>query len=83
VDVDGAVELLAGWALPDQDGLRDIPDELIRPHPVERFDLVTVGGLLVVGAAPTRWSHLFDIHSDDGAAAVLPADTGMIVVEAN
>lgn len=81
VDVDGAVELLAGWALPGLDGLPDIPDDLIRPHAVERFDLVTTGGPLVAGAVPTRWSRLFDIGAGDGAAAVLPADTGMIVVE--
>jgi hypothetical protein len=79
--VDTAVEIVGGWAFPGLDGLPDIPEELSSLLPLQRVDLAPGGRLLDAGGAPTRWSRLFGIDEDDGAAAVLPADAGVVVVE--
>lgn len=80
VAVNGEVEIVGGWAFLGLDGLPDIPEDLVQLHPFVRFEIPSPGGPFA-GAAPTRWSRLFDIDSDDGAAAILPAGAGTIVIE--
>jgi hypothetical protein len=80
VALEGAVEIVGGWAFLGLDGLPDIPEDLVRLHPLVRFEIPSPGGPFA-GLAPTRWSRLFDIDSDDGAAAVLPAGAGATVIE--
>jgi hypothetical protein len=81
VDIDTTVEIAGGWAFPGPEGLPDIPQELDPLLPLQQVDLAPTGAPVAAGAAPTRWSRLFGIDEDDGAAAVLPADAGVIVVE--
>jgi hypothetical protein len=80
VAVNGEVEIVGGWAFLGVDGLPDIPEDLVQLHPLVRFEIPSPGGPFA-GAAPTRWSRLFNIDSDDGAAAILPAGAGTTVIE--
>jgi hypothetical protein len=72
VAVNGEVEIVGGWAFLGVDGLPDIPEDLVQLHPLVRFEIPSPGGPFA-GAAPTRWSRLFNIDSDDGAAAIADA----------
>jgi hypothetical protein len=80
VAVNGELEIVGGWAFLGVDGLPDIPEDLVQLHPLVRFEIPSPGGPFA-GAAPTRWSRLFNIDSDDGAAAILPGGAGTTVIE--
>lgn len=81
VDLNGAVKIAGGWVLPGLDGLPDIPEGLPLIHPVTQFNIPSAGGPITPGSLSTRWSRLFDVTVNDGAAAALPASDGLVVVE--
>jgi hypothetical protein len=83
-DVDGSIEVGGDWTFPDPatPTLPGIPEHLTTLHGPDRFDIPGASGPLPGGGVTsTRWSRVFDIANDDGAAAALPAGDGLIVVE--
>ena len=83
-DLDGSIKILGGWAFPDPlaPPFPAIPEDLRDLHPPVQFDIDGAAGPFPVGVPTTRWSRVFDIAGDDGAAAALPAGDSLIVVEA-
>jgi hypothetical protein len=81
VDAEGTATIEGGWAFPGPDLMPDIPEDLAALHPPARFAIPLSSDPFGADLPPTRWSRLFDVDSDDGTAAVLPAGDGVVVIE--